>query len=125
MRATSAVRGREGYELRSDESDRFQQLEGVLVVLSEGGRLEACYLGSEPGMFVAPPLHPRGYDYAAAEQQLAELRSQLSRGKDAGEISGDVRFRAAPATRRNVPTYLTDGNAQQRIEPARRPWTRS
>lgn len=52
----------------------FQHLEGAVVVLSADGRLEACYLGSEPSLFVAPPLHPRGYDYTTAERELSKLR---------------------------------------------------
>ncbi|XP_015121440.1 protein PTHB1 [Diachasma alloeum] len=52
----------------------FQQLEGVVVILSDEGRLEACYLGAEPSLFVAPPIHRRGFDYKAAEDELVELR---------------------------------------------------
>ncbi|XP_046143779.1 protein PTHB1 [Osmia bicornis bicornis] len=63
---------------------QLRHLQGVTVVLSEDGRLEACYLGSEPSLFVAPPLHPRGYDYATAEQRLAELRALSKRSKESG-----------------------------------------
>uniref|UniRef100_A0A0C9PRB8 Bbs9_1 protein n=1 Tax=Fopius arisanus TaxID=64838 RepID=A0A0C9PRB8_9HYME len=52
----------------------FQHLEGVIVILSEEGRLEACYLGAEPSLFVAPPIHRRGFDYKAAEDELVEMR---------------------------------------------------
>ncbi|XP_057336127.1 protein PTHB1 isoform X1 [Microplitis mediator] len=52
----------------------FQHLEGVLVILSEEGRIEACYLGAEPSLFVAPPLHSRGFDSKAAQKELMELR---------------------------------------------------
>lgn len=66
-----------------------QHLHGVIVILSADGRLEACYLGSEPSLFVAPPLHPRGYDYAAAERELSELRAALSsKSKQTGETEG-------------------------------------
>ncbi|KAK1124622.1 hypothetical protein K0M31_005996 [Melipona bicolor] len=71
-----------------------QHLHGVIVILSADGRLEACYLGSEPSLFVAPPLHPRGYDYAAAERELSELRATVSsNSKQTGER---VRSRIAP-----------------------------
>ncbi|XP_076375153.1 protein PTHB1 [Megalopta genalis] len=59
----------------------LQHLQGAIVALSDDGRLEACYLGAEPGLFVAPPLHSRGYDYTAAESQLAELRALLQKSK--------------------------------------------
>ncbi|KAK0175239.1 hypothetical protein PV327_009004 [Microctonus hyperodae] len=63
----------------------FQHLEGVVVILSDEGRLEACYLGAEPSLFIAPPMHRRGFDYQAAEQELIELRKS---GKNTGR-SGD------------------------------------
>nr|XP_012151211.1 PREDICTED: protein PTHB1 isoform X1 [Megachile rotundata] len=64
---------------------QLRHLQGAIVVLSEDGRLEACYLGSEPSLFVAPPLHPRGYDYAAAEERLAELRALSKTSKESGQ----------------------------------------
>ncbi|CAK9815443.1 Protein PTHB1 [Anthophora plagiata] len=69
---------------------QLQHLQGVIAVLSEDGRLEACYLGSEPSMFVAPPLHPRGYDYATAEQELAELRTLLKKSRDSENQTSDA-----------------------------------
>lgn len=62
----------------------FQHLNGVIVVLSEEGQLEVCYLGSEPSLFIAPPLHRRGYDYVAAEDELMELRKLARRSKASG-----------------------------------------
>ncbi|XP_043798543.1 protein PTHB1 [Apis laboriosa] len=61
---------------------QLRHLEGAIVVLSADGRLEACYLGSEPSLFVAPPLHPRGYDYAAAERELSKLRECVCTRKE-------------------------------------------
>ncbi|KOC62575.1 Protein PTHB1 [Habropoda laboriosa] len=69
---------------------QLQHLQGVIVVLSEDGRLEACYLGSEPSMFVAPPLHSRGYDYTTAEQELTDLRALLKRRKDSETQTSDA-----------------------------------
>ncbi|XP_011260639.1 protein PTHB1 [Camponotus floridanus] len=68
----------------------FQHLNGVIVVLSEEGQLEACYLGSEPSLFIAPPLHRRGYDYVAAEDELMELRKLAKRNKTSGNQLTDV-----------------------------------
>ncbi|XP_076290375.1 protein PTHB1-like [Lasioglossum baleicum] len=65
----------------------LQHLQGAIVALSDDGRLEACYLGAEPGLFVAPPLHSRGYDYTAAENQLAELRAILKKTKSSEDRS--------------------------------------
>ncbi|XP_050580143.1 protein PTHB1 isoform X2 [Bombus affinis] len=69
---------------------QLEHLQGVIVVLSADGRLEACYLGSEPSLFVAPPLHPRGYDYTAAEQELAELRALSRKSKDSENRASDA-----------------------------------
>ncbi|KAJ8675661.1 hypothetical protein QAD02_011447 [Eretmocerus hayati] len=57
----------------------------MVVILSEDGLLEICYLGTEPSLFVAPPIQRRGYDYVAAERELMELRSlsKKSASKDA------------------------------------------
>ncbi|XP_012526471.2 protein PTHB1 [Monomorium pharaonis] len=68
----------------------FQHLDGTIVVLSEEGQLEACYLGSEPSLFIAPPLHRRGYDYVAAEDELMELRKLAKRNKASGSQLSDV-----------------------------------
>jgi len=61
-----------------------KHLDGAIVVLSEEGQLEACYLGSEPSLFIAPPLHRRGYDYVAAEDELMELRKLAKKHKTSG-----------------------------------------
>ncbi|XP_047362045.1 protein PTHB1 isoform X2 [Vespa velutina] len=63
----------------------FQYLDGLIVILSEEGQLEACYLGSEPSLFIAPAVHRRGFDYIAAEEELLELRRKLKEMK----LSGD------------------------------------
>nr|XP_050859304.1 protein PTHB1 isoform X2 [Vespula vulgaris] len=63
----------------------FQYLDGLIVILSEEGQLEACYLGSEPSLFIAPAVHRRGFDYVAAEEELLEVRRKLKEMK----LSGD------------------------------------
>ncbi|XP_026823747.1 protein PTHB1 [Ooceraea biroi] len=68
----------------------FQHLDGVIVVLSEEGQLEVCYLGSEPSLFIAPPLHRRGYDYVAAEDELMELRKLAKKHKASGNQLSNV-----------------------------------
>lgn len=61
-----------------------------MVVLSDDGRLETCYLGSEPSLFTGPQAHRRGFDYMAAEQELRQLR-QLARRNDVPG-NGDIDF---------------------------------
>ena len=48
--------------------------EGVLVFLSREGRLLVGYLGTEPSLFIAPPIQARDLDYEAAEKELNQLR---------------------------------------------------
>ncbi|PBC32457.1 hypothetical protein APICC_10079 [Apis cerana cerana] len=69
---------------------QLRHLEGAVVVLSADGRLEACYLGSEPSLFVAPPLHPRGYDYTAAERELSKLREGARARKGSEDRTSDA-----------------------------------
>lgn len=59
---------------------RFQNLQGAIVILSEEGQLEICYLGTEPSLFIAPPLNNRDFDYAAAATELKKLRKMASKG---------------------------------------------
>lgn len=90
------------------------------MVLSEDGRLEVCYLGSEPSLFVVTPLHPRGFDYAAAEQRLAELRALLKGNRDSGKSDRRGTFRADGTGATKSPRH-----SPQRIAPARQERTRS
>ncbi|KAL3267708.1 hypothetical protein HHI36_006839 [Cryptolaemus montrouzieri] len=48
-------------------------LKGCLVILSDEGRLECCYLGTQPSLFVAPPLSYQELDFEKAETELAML----------------------------------------------------
>ncbi|XP_076167208.1 protein PTHB1-like [Ptiloglossa arizonensis] len=88
---------------------QLQHLQGAIVALSEDGRLEACYLGSEPGLFIAPPLHPRGYDYIAAEEQLAKLRAQLKKNKASDNRTSDATVDAELIVSVNVSPDLESG----------------
>ncbi|XP_012270312.1 protein PTHB1 [Orussus abietinus] len=62
----------------------FQNLEGAIVVLSEDGILEVCYLGSEPSLFVAPPIHRRTFEQGAVEEELFSLRKILRESASSG-----------------------------------------
>nr|CAH7753858.1 unnamed protein product [Callosobruchus chinensis] len=52
----------------------MKNLQGVLIFLSEEGRLEACYLGTEPSLFVAPPLTLEEEDFAKLEEELKNMQ---------------------------------------------------
>lgn len=55
-----------------------------MVILSDDGKLEACYLGAEPSLFVAPPINKRSFDYAQAEKELIELRELSKNAPEKG-----------------------------------------
>nr|XP_023015826.1 protein PTHB1 [Leptinotarsa decemlineata] len=53
----------------------FEQVEGALVLLSEEGRLECCYLGTEPSPFVSPLLTTTELDFDKVEEELEKINS--------------------------------------------------
>lgn len=55
----------------------FKNVKGVLVFLSEEGRLECSYLGTEPNLFVAPPLIERELDLEKVEDELSNLNKMI------------------------------------------------
>ncbi|XP_012265701.2 protein PTHB1 isoform X2 [Athalia rosae] len=57
----------------------FQYLEGVIVILSEGGSLEGCFLGTEPSLFVAPPVSTKDFNYETAEAEITNYRKMLQK----------------------------------------------
>lgn len=64
----------------------LDSIKGALVLLSEEGRLECGYLGTEPSLFVAPPLTQKEIDFEKVEKELEELynilRTSYGGGKD-------------------------------------------
>ncbi|XP_066998295.2 protein PTHB1 isoform X2 [Anabrus simplex] len=52
----------------------LENLHGVLVFLSESGDLQCCYLGTEPSLFMAPPLEITAIDHDKAKVELMELQ---------------------------------------------------
>jgi Bardet-Biedl syndrome 9 protein len=55
----------------------LQGMNGVLVLLSGTGELQCCYLGTEPALFVAPPLEVHAIDYEQAGKELLELQKVI------------------------------------------------
>lgn len=64
----------------------MNKISGVLVCLTEDGILECSYLGTEPSLFVAPPLTEQELDFDKAGAELTNLykiiRSSYSNGTD-------------------------------------------
>ncbi|XP_057670640.1 protein PTHB1 isoform X1 [Diorhabda carinulata] len=55
----------------------LRTVKGALVLLSEDGALDCCYLGTEPSLFVAPPLTERETDIEKIEEELGKLTEQI------------------------------------------------
>lgn len=55
----------------------LKNIKGVIVLLTENGNLSCSYLGTEPSLFVAPPLNNREFDFEEATKELAQLNSAI------------------------------------------------
>lgn len=45
--------------------------------LSESGTLQCSYLGTEPSVFMAPPLDKKLHSYEELQQKLADLQQDI------------------------------------------------
>ncbi|PSN52233.1 Protein PTHB1 [Blattella germanica] len=68
---------RAAFELMNQEKEK-SILNGALVLLSDSGELQCCYLGTEPSLFVAPPVERHVIDYAEAAKELVELQKLIN-----------------------------------------------
>lgn len=53
----------------------LQSVKGAIAFLTEEGRLTCSYLGTEPSLFVAPPLNNRDINFEEANKELAQLNA--------------------------------------------------
>ncbi|XP_075220052.1 Bardet-Biedl syndrome 9 [Lycorma delicatula] len=56
----------------------FQAIKGLVVLLSETGSLQCCYLGTEPALFVAPPVKNCLKSFEEVEEKLNNLQKQIA-----------------------------------------------
>lgn len=63
----------------------FQTINGILVFLSDAGRLECGYLGTEPSLFVAPPMPNQELDFDQAGLELATLNRTIKKSYSNGK----------------------------------------
>lgn len=64
----------------------LKNIHGVVVLLSDEGQLECCYLGTEPSLFVAPPLNNQDLDFEQVGIELASLNKIIKNSYKSGEI---------------------------------------
>ncbi|CAG7831161.1 unnamed protein product [Allacma fusca] len=65
----------------------LRELEGGIVFLSGTGRVFVGYLGTEPSLFIAPPIQARELDYEAAEIELTQLRKIVAESGDQNVVA--------------------------------------
>lgn len=55
----------------------LQNIQGAIASLSEEGNIQCSYLGTEPSLFIAPPLALKALDLAKVEEEIASLNRSL------------------------------------------------
>lgn len=64
----------------------FQDLKGVIVTLSDSGRLECSYLGTDPALFVPPPVESRELNYGDMDREMAKLQKVIKEKQGSAAI---------------------------------------
>lgn len=55
----------------------LQCTQGLIALLSEEGQVMCCYLGTEPAVFMAPPLSNKALSYGELQNKLATLQQEI------------------------------------------------
>ncbi|KAL5005570.1 hypothetical protein ScPMuIL_016728 [Solemya velum] len=55
----------------------FKELKGVIVSLSDNGKVECSYLGTDPALFVAPPTEAREINYGEMDHEMSRLQKVI------------------------------------------------
>lgn len=59
------------------ETANFKDLKGCIVMLSDYGRLECVYLGTDPAIFVPPQVDSRELNYSKMDAEMAQLQRRI------------------------------------------------
>ncbi len=65
----------------------FKGVDGGVLILNPEGKLILGYLGTEPSLFVAPPVLSRDLDYEAAEKELQQLRKVINESGEQSKVA--------------------------------------
>ncbi|PFX24103.1 protein PTHB1-like [Stylophora pistillata] len=84
----------------------FQELQGVIVTLDEGGYLHCAYLGTDPSMMVTPAPEARDINYEEADVEMKELQKEIKESTISSEILPKAQQREDLVISVNVPTSL-------------------
>lgn len=62
-------------------------LPGAIGTLSENGKLDLSYLGSDPQTFQVPPLNLQKLNFDKTQNELIELEKEIKKGVDFSDVS--------------------------------------
>lgn len=62
-------------------------LAGAIVILSQNGKVNVSYLGSEPQLFEVPPLNLQKMNFEKTQTELVELEKEIKKGIDFTDAS--------------------------------------
>lgn len=62
-------------------------LPGAICTLSDNGKLDISYLGSDPHMFQVPPLNLQKLNFEKTQTELIELEKEIKNGVDFSDVS--------------------------------------
>lgn len=57
----------------------FRGLKGVIVSLSDKGRLDCSYLGTDPALFIPPQIEARELNYDDLDKEMATLQQRIKK----------------------------------------------
>ena len=66
----------------------YSGLKGVMVSLSDKGRLDCSYLGTDPALFIPPATEARELNYDELDREMALLQQRI---KKSAHKSGIIR----------------------------------
>ena len=55
----------------------YRDLKGIIVSLTDSGRLECSYLGTDPALFIPPQAEARELNFADMDRELAQLNKKI------------------------------------------------
>ncbi|KAK3082884.1 hypothetical protein FSP39_007920 [Pinctada imbricata] len=61
---------------------KFQDLQGIVVTLSDTGRLECLYLGTDPALFIPPVPEARELNYGEMDREMAQLQKRMKQSSN-------------------------------------------
>lgn len=62
-------------------------LPGAICALSENGKIDVSYLGSDPQTFQVPPLNLQKLNFEKTQTELMELEKEIKKGVDFSDVS--------------------------------------